>query len=318
MIFLPLLAASLLVSPVAAPKQRATPKFSNNPIFSGWYADPEAHIYQGRYYVYPTYSARYEKQTFFEAFSSSDLISWHREGRILDFKDIPWSTNRAAWAPTVIERDGTYFMYFGAGDGAGLGVATSKSPAGPFKDALGKPLIKDVINGAEPIDAMAFLDDDGQAYLYYGGWSHANVVKLSKDMLHTEGEFKEITPKDYVEGSYMLKKDGTYYFMWSEGGWGDSSYGVAYAKAKSPLGPFVRVGRILGGDPAVGKAAGHHSVFRVPGTDEYYICYHRRPLEETHPDSRVVCIDRMYFDKNGDIVPVKITNEGVPARPLKR
>ena len=295
-----------------------TPKTSNNPIFGGWYADPEAHVYDGRYYVYPTYSAPYEKQTFMEAFSSSDLVNWHREGHVLELGDIPWSTNRAAWAPSVILRDGTYFFYFGAGDGAGIGVATSKRPAGPFKDALGKPLIKDVINGAEPIDQMAFLDDDGQAYLYYGGWGHANVVRLAKDMIHTEGEFKEITPEHYVEGPYMLKRKGTYYFMWSEGGWGNDTYGVAYAKAKSPLGPFVRAGKILGGDPLIGKSAGHNSVFKVPGTEEYYIAYHRRPLSETGANSRQVCLDRLFFDKDGDILPVKITNEGVPARPLKK
>ena len=292
------------------------PKTSNNPLFGGWYADPEAHVYEGRYYVYPTYSAPYEKQTFFEAFSSSDLVSWHREGRILDFKDVPWSTNRAAWAPSVIFRNGTYYFYFGAGDGAGIGVATSKSPAGPFKDALGQPLIKAVVNGAEPIDQMAFLDDDGQAYLYYGGWGHANVVRLAKDMIHTEGEIKEITPEHYVEGPFMLKRNGTYYFMWSEGGWGDDTYGVAYAKATSPLGPFVRAGKILGGDPAVGKAAGHNSVFKIPGKEEWVVCYHRRPLSETGANSRVVCMDRLVFAKNGDILPVKITDQGVPARPI--
>lgn len=295
-----------------------TPTTSNNPIFSGWYADPEIHIFNGRYYVYPTYSAAYEMQTFYEAFSSPDLVHWHREGRILDFKDIPWSTNRAAWAPSVIYRDGTYYMYFSAGDGAGIGVATSKSPAGPFKDALGKPLIKDIINGAQPIDAMAFLDDDGQAYLYYGGWKHANVVKLSKDMLKTEGEFMEITPEGYVEGSFMLKRNGEYVFMWSEGGWGNDSYGVAYARSKSPLGPFKRIGKILGTDPSVGKGAGHHSVLKLPGTEEYVICYHRRPLEETHHNSRVVCLDRLVFDKDGNILPVKQTFTGVSAHPIAK
>ena len=289
---------------------------SNNPIFSGWYADPEIHVFENRYYVYPTYSAPYEKQTFYEAFSSPDLVHWHREGRILDFKDVPWSTNRAAWAPTVIFRDGTYFMYFSAGDGAGIGVATSKKPGGPFKDALGKPLIKEYINGAQPIDAMAFLDDDGQAYLYYGGWKHANVVKLSKDMLSTEGEFKEITPEGYVEGSFMLKRNGEYVFMWSEGGWGNSTYGVAYARSKSPTGPFVRIGKILGTDPKIAKGAGHHSVLRLPETDEYVICYHRRPLEETDANARVVCLDKLNFDQDGNILPVQQTFEGVKAHRL--
>jgi len=292
------------------------PPTSNNPVFSGWYADPEIHVFEGRYYIYPTYSAPYEKQTFFEAFSSPDLVHWHREGRVLEFKDVPWSTNRAAWAPALIERDGTYFMYFSAGDGAGIGAATSSSPSGPFVDALGEPLIKEYINGAQPIDAMAFLDDDGQAYLYYGGWKHANVVKLSHDMLHLEGDVHEITPEGYVEGSFMLKRNGEYVFMWSEGGWTDSSYGVAYARASSPYGPFERRGQILATDPAVAKGSGHHSVLRLPGSDQHVVCYHRRPLEETDANARVTCLDYMHFDADGDIVPVVQTFTGVRAHPI--
>lgn len=298
--------------------QDPSPKMSGNPIFPGWYADPEIHLFGEKYYIYPTYSDLYEKQTFFEVWSSDDLTTWKNEGRILDFKDVPWSTNRAAWAPTVTERNGTYYFYFSAGDGAGIGVATSKSPTGPFKDALGKPLIKEYHHGAQPIDGHAFIDDDGQAYLYYGGWRHAIVVKLSDDMLSTEGEFKEITPEGYVEGPFMLKRGDTYYYMWSEGSWGDSSYGVAYARSKSPLGPFKREAKILQTDPAVAKSTGHHSILHLPENDEYYIVYHRRPLEENHRDHRVTCIDRLYFNEDGSIRPVKVTTVGVEARPIKK
>lgn len=293
-------------------------KMSGNPVFQGWYADPELHLFNGKYYIYPTYSDAYEKQTFFEVWSSDDLTNWKNEGRILDFKDVPWSTNRAAWAPSITEKDGTYYFYFSAGDGAGIGVATSKSPTGPFKDAIGKPLIKEYHHGAQPIDAHAYIDDDGKAYLYYGGWKHAVVVELGKDMISTVGEFKEITPENYVEGSFMIKRKGTYYFMWSEGGWGNSSYGVAYAKSKSPLGPFKRIGSILQSDFSVGKGAGHHSVLQYPGTDDWYVAYHRRPLDKTHANERVTCIDRLYFDENDNIIPIKITNEGVPARPAPK
>lgn len=295
-----------------------TNKLAGNPIFEGWYADPELHLFNGTYYIYPTYSAAYEDQTFFEVWSSGDLTDWKNEGRILDFVNVPWSTNRAAWAPTVTERDGTYYLYFSAGDGAGIGVATSTSPAGPFKDAIGKPLIKEYHHGAQPIDAHAIIDDDGKAYLYYGGWRHAVVVELGEDMISTVGEFKEITPDSYVEGPFMVKRKGIYYFMWSEGGWGDSSYGVAYAKSDSPFGPFRRIGSILGSDFKVGKGAGHHSVLNYPGTDDWYICYHRRPLDRDHPNERVTCIDRLYFDNNDDILPVVITNEGVEARPAAK
>ncbi len=291
-------------------------RHAGNPVLPGWCADPELHIFEGRYYLYPTYSAEYEKQTFFEAFSSADLTDWRSEGRILDFADVPWSTNRAAWAPSAIERGGRYFFYFSAGDGAGLGVAVADRPAGPFRDALGKPLVADYPHGAQPIDAHAFLDDDGQAYLYFGGWRHAVVARLNEDMVSLDGGFMEITPDNYVEGPFMLKRQGVYYFMWSEGGWTDSSYAVAYARASSPLGPFTRVGRILENDPAVGLGAGHHSALCYPGSDDWYIAYHRRPLEETNGHHRVVCIDRMHFDDAGDILPVVLTHEGVTARPL--
>jgi len=112
----------------------------------------------------------------------------------------------------------------------------------------------------------------------------------------------------------MLKRDGVYYFMWSEGEWGESNYCVAYAKSDNPYGPFERMGVVLQSDMTVGKGAGHHSVLNLPGTDIWYICYHRRPLEETNRHHRVTCVDRMYFDANGDIVPVQITKEGVPAQ----
>ncbi len=291
-------------------------KLSGNPLFQGWYADPELHFFAGRYYIYPTFSALYEDQTFFEVWSSSDLTDWVNEGRGLDFTDVPWSTNRAAWAPSVAERDGKYYMYFSAGDGAGIGVAVADHPKGPFLDALGRPLIQEYHHGAQPIDAHAYIDDDGRAYLYYGGWKHAVVVELGEDMTSTIGDFIEITPENYVEGSFMLKRDGEYYFMWSEGSWGDASYSVAYARSNSPFGPFVRRGKVLQSDPMVGNSAGHHSVLQIPGTDDWYICYHRRPVDETARDHRVVCIERMYFDEEGDIIPVQLTFDGVEARPI--
>jgi beta-xylosidase len=297
--------------------EAAKESLSGNPIFPGWYADPEIHIFANRYFVYPTFSAPYEEQTYFDAFSSPDLKEWTHHHRIFDFVDVPWSTHRAAWAPSAIERDGKYYFYFSAGDGAGLGVAVADDPAGPFRDALGKPLVAEYHFGAQPIDAHAFMDDDGQAYLYWGGWSKAVVCRLGQDMISLEGDIREITPADYVEGPFMFKRHGVYYFTWSEGGWGDSSYSVAYAKSDNPFGPFERVGTILKSDPKIGNGAGHHSVLELPrrnGQDDserWLICYHRRPIHETSRHSRVTCIDNLHFDENGDILPVEITHEGV-------
>ena len=112
----------------------------------------------------------------------------------------------------------------------------------------------------------------------------------------------------------MLVHDGKHVHMWSEGAWTGPDYSVAYAIGDSVLGPFHRVDKILSQDPAVATGAGHHSVLRVGETDEYFIVYHRRPLGESDGNHRVVCIDRMHFDADGKIEPVKPTFEGVSLR----
>ncbi|MFR5270641.1 MAG: glycoside hydrolase family 43 protein [Hoylesella buccalis] len=295
-------------------------KMSGNPIFPGWYADPEAVVYNGEYWVFPTYSAPFDEQTFLDAFSSPDLVNWTKHPRVLDNSNVKW-VRRAMWAPAVIHANNKYYLFFGGndvhqGEVGGIGVAVADRPEGPYKDALGKPLINEIVNGAQPIDQFVFKDDDGQYYMYYGGWGHCNMVKLAPDLLSIvpfpDGvTFKEVTPKNYVEGPFMLKKDGKYYFMWSEGGWTGPDYCVAYAISDSPFGPFERVGKILEQDDKIALGAGHHSVIKGNGKDEWYIVYHRRPLTETDGNHRETCIDRMYFDKNGFIKPVKMTVEGV-------
>lgn len=298
-------------------------KYSGNPIFEGWYADPEAVIWDDECWIYPTYSAPYEKQTYMDAFSSKDLVHWTKHSHVLTIASIPWA-RRALWAPSVTRMNGKYYLFFGAndvhqGEVGGIGVAVADHPWGPFKDAIGKPLIGEIVNGAQPIDQYVFRDDDGTVYMYYGGWRHCNVVKLSDDLLSLRpfedgSVYKEITPDNYVEGPFMLKRDGKYYFMWSEGGWTGPDYCVAYAIGDSPLGPFKRIGKILQQDDKVARGAGHHSVIRIPGTNDYYIVYHRRPLGETDGNCRMVCIDKLEFDKDGFIKPVKITFKGVKSR----
>lgn len=301
-------------------------KMSGNPIFTGWYADPEATIYGNQYWIYPTYSAKYEDQVFMDAFSSPDLIHWTKHHSVIDTSEIHWA-KKAMWAPAVLKKKGKYYIFFGAndvhpGEIGGIGVAVADNPAGPFRDLLKKPLINRIINGAQPIDQFVFKDDDSSYYMYYGGWGHCNVVKLKNDFTGIEpfadsSYYKEITPKDYVEGPCMIKRKGIYYFMWSEGGWGGPNYRVAYAMSNSPLGPFKRVGVILQQNPNIATGAGHHSIIKIPGKDKYYIVYHRRPLGDNQANDRQVCIDEMHFDKTGKILPVKITKEGVKAYRLK-
>jgi beta-xylosidase len=330
------------------------PALAANPIVDGWYADPEIRLFAGRYWIYPTYSddfgkpvrsrtftdrqkqmrARsdliwepYLKQTFLDAFSSTDLVHWTRHPFVLDVENVSWAAY-AVWAPSAIEHKGRYYLFFGANDikangqSGGIGVAVSDRPEGPFRDALGRPLVGEIHNGAQPIDQMVFRDDDGQVYMYYGGWKHANVVKLAPDLLSVvpfaDGTtYKEITPSPaYVEGSFMVKRKGVYYLMWSEGGWTGPHYSVAYATGSSPLGPFKPAGKILQQDGKVARGAGHHSVVNIPGTDDWYIAYHRRPLGDDNGHHRQLAIDRLIFNDDGSIRPVVMTAEGVRSRAL--
>jgi beta-xylosidase len=298
---------------------------SGNPVFPGWYADPEGAIFEGRYWIYPTYSAPYDKQVFLDAFSSPDLVQWSKHNRILDTASIRWA-KRAMWAPSVTAKDGKYFLFFGANDiqnnnqYGGIGVAVADNPAGPFRDHLQKPLIDKFHNGAQPIDQFVFKDKD-QYYLIYGGWRHCNIAKLNSDFTgfipYGDGTiFKEITPEHYVEGPFMFVRNGKYYFMWSEGGWTGPDYSVAYAVADSPFGPFQRVGKILQQDANVATGAGHHSVVHDEKKDKWYMVYHRRPLGQKDGNARVTCIDEMHFDANGNIKPVVITHGGVQPNPI--
>jgi beta-xylosidase len=342
----------LLNSLLLAAQEKKDPNFSGNPVFPGWYADPEGIIFGDTYWIFPTFSddsgeqepaanftdyqlkirqntinPQYLKQTFLDAFSSKDLTKWVKHPHVLDVRDISWA-GYAIWAPSITKKDDKYFLFFGANDiqnnqqPGGIGVAVASKPEGPYKDHLGKPLVNQFYNEAQPIDQFAFRDTDGQYYLIYGGWRHCNIGKLNDDFTgfvpFEDGTiFKSITPEKYVEGPFMLVRKGKYYLMWSEGGWTGPDYSVAYAIGDSPFGPFKRIGKILQQDPAIATGAGHHSVINLPGTDDWYIVYHRRPLTTKDGNHRETCIDRMYFDENGMILPVKITKEGVERRVLK-
>jgi len=317
----------LALSALLAASAAAEEKTSGNPVFEGWYADPEGIIFGDRYWIYPTYSAPYDEQLHFDAFSSPDLVKWTKHDKIVDTGDIKWA-KRAMWAPSIIEKDRKFYLFFSANDIqnneqlGGIGVAVANKPEGPYKDHIGKPLVDKFHHEAQPIDGFVFKDDDGTHYLIYGGWRHCNIAKLSKDFKSLEkfedGEtFKSITPEGYVEGPFVFKKDGRYYFMWSEGGWTGPDYKVAYAVSDSLFGPHKRIGVVLQQDAAVATGAGHHSVIHNKKDDSWYIVYHRRPLGETDGNHRVTCVEKLEFDEKGMIKPVKITKEGVPANPLK-
>ncbi|MBB3695170.1 glycoside hydrolase family 43 protein [Sphingomonas sp. BK580] len=332
----------ILLGAALASLTAATPTPSpRNPIVEGWYADPEIRRFGGRYWIYPTTSEApadapapklsslqrrlrsksdirpaYLTQTYLDAFSSPDLVHWTKHPRVLDTGGVAWAAY-AIWAPSAIQVGRRFYLFFGAndvhqGELGGIGVAVADRPQGPFRDLIGKPLIGGIHNGAQPIDQFAFRDEDGQLYLYYGGWGHLNVVRLAPDLKSVERfpdgtTYREITPPGYVEGSFVLRRGGVYYLMWSEGGWTGPDYRVAYATGPTALGPFTKKGVILSQDERVARGAGHHSVIKEPNSDRWWIAYHRRPLSENKGDHRVLAIDRLEFNADGTIRPVSMT-----------
>jgi beta-xylosidase len=310
---------------------------SKNPIVDGWYADPEGIVFGNKYWIFPTFSAKYEDQVFLDAFSSKDLVHWEKHNRVLDTSVIKWA-KQAMWAPSIIEKKQRYYLFFSANDlqrpggpyweekdlynhYGGIGVAVADSPEGPYEDHLGVPLINKFHNDAQPIDQFVYKDVDGTYYMFYGGWKHCNIAMLNDDFtgfVPWSGNklFKEIAPEGYVEGPFVFRRKNSYYFMWSEGSWGNDTYKVAYAMADKVTGPYKRIGTILESDKNIATGAGHNSVINTPNTDQWYMVYHRRPIANKGRDHRVICVDKLDFNQDGTIKQVKMTFEGVKSNNL--
>jgi len=310
---------------------------SKNPIVDGWYADPEGIVFGNKYWIFPTFSAKYEDQVFLDAFSSKDLVHWEKHNRVLDTSVIKWA-KQAMWAPSIIEKNQRYYLFFSANDlqrpggpyweekeldnhYGGIGVAVADAPEGPYEDHLGVPLINEFHNDAQPIDQFVYKDVDGTYYMFYGGWRHCNIAILNDDFTgfvpwSDNQLFKEITPEGYVEGPFVFRRKNSYYFMWSEGSWGDDTYKVAYAMADKVTGPYKRIGTILESDKNIATGAGHNSVINTPNTDQWYMVYHRRPIPNKGRDHRVICVDKLEFNQDGSIKQVKMTFEGISSNDL--
>ena len=310
-------------------KPEGFPEINNNPVLSGYYADPEI-LYSKKtkkYYLYPTsdgftgWSGNY-----FKAFSSDNLTEWKDEGIIIQLgKDVSW-TDRNAWAPCIVEKKikgkYKYFYYFTAAQK--VGVAVADHPAGPFKD-LGKPLLADRpegVNRGQVIDPDVFTDPQtGKSYIYWGNGFMAGA-ELNKDMTSIKPGTQTILKPDrtYREGTYVFYRKGKYYFLWSEDDTRSPNYRVRYAISDSPLGKFTipENNLILAKDTLQGIfGTGHNSVLQIPGKDEWYIVYHRF----SYPDgikmgdaagyNREVCIDKLEFNEDGSIRQVVPTHKGV-------
>jgi arabinoxylan arabinofuranohydrolase len=306
---------------------------NHNPIVEGYYADPEILYAEktGRFYLYPT-SDGFDNWAgnYFKTFSSADLVNWKDEGVILDLpKDVSWA-KKNAWAPCIIEKkiNGSYkyFYYFAAGQK--IGVATANDPAGPFTDS-GKPLLDTLpagVKGGQQIDPDVFRDPQtGKNYLYWGNGYMAGA-ELNDDMISLKpGTTKLLTPNaHYNEGTYVIHRNGIYYFMWSENDTRSPEYSVHYGVSDSPLGKInvFKNNIVIAKNKKAGiYGTGHNSVIQLPGKDEWYIVYHRfnYPNGITMGDAagynREVCIDKLEFNSDGTIKEVVPTHAGI--KPIK-
>jgi hypothetical protein len=281
-----------------------------SPLIPGYYADPNIAVFGDTYWIYPTTDGFDGwSGTQFHAFSSKDLVNWTDHGVILDVaKDLSWAHGHA-WAPTIAQKNGTYYFYFCAD--TNIGVAVADSPAGPFTDALGKPLVAAGMLPGQMIDPAVFTDDDGSSYLYWGN-GHAYVVKLNPDLVSFDAAaVQDITPNGFNEGSFVFKRKGIYYLTWSENDTRDPNYRVAYAVGTSPFGPFSKQGVILSKDVSQGiLGTGHHSVVQVPGTDDWYIAYHRFAIPGGDGMHRETTVDKLQFTSTNLIAGVVPTLTG--------
>lgn len=306
-------------------------------------ADPSAHVLEDRLYIYPSHDLDHDNpstqdgdQFNMEDYHVFSLENMHSlpvdHGQVLHVDDVPWA-EKQMWAPDVAFKNDTYYLYFPAKDYDGIfriGVATGKSPTGPFTSQL------EPIAGSFSIDPSVFVDDDGQAYLYFGGlwggqlekWKTGSfdpkgveprrtqpalgprVVRLSPDMLSFDGPIQELSIVDedghplfagdhsrrFFEAAWLHKYNEIYYFSYSTG----DTHFIAYATSEAPTGPFVFRGYIL--NPVVGWTT-HHSIVEFQG--KWYLFYHDSSLSGEVTHKRSVKIVELDYNKDGSIQTIE-------------
>ncbi len=316
----------------------------NEPLVTNIFtADPSAHVFDDKIYIYPSHDLDHDcpdddngdqyTMEDYHILSMDDIDApCIDNGEALHMKDVPWVSGQM-WAPDAAYKDGTYYLFFPAKDKDGifrLGVATSKNPTGPFKPE------PNYMEGSYSIDPAVLLDDDGKAYVYFGGlwggqlekWQTGSyvenaegpakdakaigprVAELSEDLLSLKETPQEITILDedgkpltagdedrrYFEGPWMHKYNGLYYLSYSTG----TTHYLVYAVGKSPKGPFTYKGRIL--EPVIGWTT-HHSIVEYKG--KWYLFYHDSSMSGGISHKRCVKFRELKYNPDGTIIPMK-------------
>jgi arabinoxylan arabinofuranohydrolase len=282
---------------------------AQNPIIQTKYtADPAPLVHNDTVYLYTGHD---EDNAFgFEMhdwllYTSTDMVNWTDHGAVASLKNFKWvNTDNGAWAAQCVYRNGKFYLYCPVPNGLGIGVLVADNPYGPFKDPIGKPLIK---QGPQDIDPTVLIDDDGQAYLYWGN-PELYYVKLNNDMISYSGDIiKEPSfvktkgqpdPYHYQEGPWAYKRDGHYYMAYAST---CCPEGIGYAMSNSPAGPWVYKGSIMDGDA---RSSGNHPGIIDYKGSPYVFGFNYNILKQTmskHYEKRSVCVEKLTYNPDGTI-----------------
>nr|WP_315205256.1 glycoside hydrolase family 43 protein [uncultured Flavobacterium sp.] len=289
----------------------------NNPVIKGKYTgDPAALVYKDKVYLYAGHDEAPNDFNFYKmnewlVYSSSDMVNWQEYPVPLKVTDFAWAKSDA-WAAQVIERNGKFYWYVtvehGTIPGKSIGVAVSDSPTGPFKDALGKAIITNDMTTKtsiswDDIDPTVIIDDDGQAYLFWGN-TVCHYAKLKANMVELDGPIQTISLPNFTEAPWIHKKKDWYYLSYAY----QFPEKIAYAMSKSINGPWEYKGIL--NEIAGNSNTNHQSIIEFKGKD--YFIYHNGA---TQPNGgsfrRSVCIDRLYYNEDGTLKRIIMTTEGI-------
>ncbi|MCL1613407.1 glycoside hydrolase family 43 protein [Phocaeicola plebeius] len=278
---------------------------AQRPIIQTKYtADPAPMVYNDTVFLYTTHDeddAEGFKMQDWLLYTSTDMVNWTDHGVVASLKSFDWvKRDNGAWAEQVVERNGKFYMYCPI-HGNGIGVLVSNSPYGPFKDPLGKPLVWQKEHW-DDIDPTVFIDEDGQAYMYWGN-PNCYYVKLNEDMISYSGDIVKLkeTPEHYQEGPWFYKRNGHYYLAFAST---CCPEGIGYAMSDSPTGPWKTKGYIM--RPTERTRGNHPGIMDYKGKSYVFgLNYDLLKLEtNTHYERRSVSVAEMHYNEDGTIQEV--------------
>lgn len=288
---------------------------SDNPLVRHIYtADPAPLVHNDTFYIFTGHDEGGTGWTLngWHVLSSSDMVHWTDHGEVLSVADVRWLNDHQAWAAQCVERDGRFYFYIC--DSGEIGVAVADNILGPYHDALGKPLISNATNGACPgddnIDPTVFIDDDGQAYIYWGTDRVVRQAKLKSNMVELDGEIT--VPQGlqrFFEASWVHKKDGVYYYSYAAYNSSGDNWpsNIDYATSTSgPLGPWTYRGTLNG---YAGTGTNHAGI--VEFRDAWYFIYHTDYLSDGVPWERSVQINYLFYNNDGTMKSIVQDTLGV-------